>query len=171
MCVEIRIRAGQHQTPGRSLQTLGTLKTGTKVEQLSSPWMRCFVGHDPLPVLEKVKCPVLALNGALDNQVLSSENLPVIATAFSGPRANLLTTREFPKVNHLFQHCQTGFVNEYGLIEETFAPEILGLMSQWVLDPQSLTSVGPTPKGASRHLIKPFGNLRKTLLTGRQKTR
>lgn len=144
---------------------------GPLVEQLSSPWMRCFVGHDPLPVLEKVKCQVLALNGALDTQVISSENLPVIATAFSGPRANLLTSREFPKVNHLFQHCQTGFVNEYGLIEETFAPEILGLMSQWVLDHQSLTLVGPTPKGASRHLLKPLGNLRKALLPGRQKNR
>ena len=70
---------------------------------------------------------------------------------------------------HLFRNAH--LVNEYGLIEETFAPEILGLMSQWVLDHHSLTLVGPTPKGASRHLLKPFGNLRKTLLTGRQKNR
>ncbi len=141
------------------------------VKQLSSPWMRCFLGHDPLPVLEKVRCPVLALNGALDTQVISSENLPVIGTAFSGPRANLLVSQEFPKLNHLFQHCQTGLVNEYGLIEETFAPEILGLMSQWVLDPASLTPLGPTPKGTSRHLFKSLGNLRKALLPGRQKPR
>ncbi len=35
-------------------------------------------------------------------------------------------------VNHLFQHCTTGAVAEYRNIEETFAPETLELMIQWM---------------------------------------
>ena len=37
-------------------------------------------------------------------------------------------------LNHLFQHCATGSSNEYRDIEETFAPEVLDLMIEWISD-------------------------------------
>ena len=38
----------------------------------------------------------------------------------------------FPGLNHLFQHAQTGLIDEYGTIEETFAPEALEMMAEWI---------------------------------------
>lgn len=99
---------------------------------LRSPWMRYFLAHDPVPVLEKVKCPVLALNGTLDLQVPFEANLAGIAEALErGGNSDFLTTA-WPKLNHLFQHAETGLVTEYGKIEETFAPQVLEQMTDWI---------------------------------------
>ena len=40
--------------------------------------------------------------------------------------------RAFEGLNHLFQHCETGEVKEYGQIEETFSPEVLDALSAWI---------------------------------------
>ncbi|HEX6203494.1 MAG TPA: alpha/beta hydrolase, partial [Thermoanaerobaculia bacterium] len=41
--------------------------------------------------------------------------------------------RILPGLNHLFQHSATGAVSEYGEIEETFAPEALEIVSDWIV--------------------------------------
>ena len=41
-------------------------------------WLTWFMGYDPTEAISKIKCPVMALNGTLDLQALSSDNLPVI---------------------------------------------------------------------------------------------
>ncbi len=40
------------------------------VTETQEPWFRTFVKLDPRDYLRKVSCPVLALNGELDLQVL-----------------------------------------------------------------------------------------------------
>lgn len=98
-------------------------------QQLSLPWMRHFVSHtDPRRTLPKVKCPMLALNGEKDCQVLPI-NLGAIGRLTRG-RAD---TQCLPDLNHLFQHCATGLPTEYPLIDETFAPEALQLITEWIL--------------------------------------
>jgi len=100
---------------------------------ISSPWFRFFLAYDPVPALQKIKCPVLALNGDKDLQVSSKENLPTIQKALEeGGNADFQIT-ELPGLNHLFQHCQSGSPTEYGAIEETMAPEALSNISKWVL--------------------------------------
>jgi hypothetical protein len=37
-----------------------------------------------------------------------------------------------PDLNHLFQHAKTGSPKEYSQIEETFAPEALKVMGDWI---------------------------------------
>jgi len=49
-----------------------------QVDQVTSPWMQFFIRYNPAPTLEKVKCPVLALNGEKDLQVPPKENLEAI---------------------------------------------------------------------------------------------
>jgi len=34
-------------------------------------------------------------------------------------------------LNHLFQHCKTGQLTEYGEIEETISPEVLKIIIEW----------------------------------------
>ena len=100
--------------------------------QLANPWMVAFIRHDPATVLRKVNCPVLALNGELDLQVPSKANLDAIAKALKVAENADYTTRAFPGLNHLFQHCETGLITEYGEIEETFSVEVLEVMSAWI---------------------------------------
>ena len=96
-------------------------------------WYRYFIMFDPTPVLKNVKVPVLALNGELDLQVPAKENLDLIAAGLKAGGNADVTTKAFPKLNHLFQTSQTGLISEYGKIEETMSPEVLKTVSDWIL--------------------------------------
>jgi len=103
-----------------------------QVNQLTSPWMSNFIKYDPSLVLEKVSCPVLAINGEKDLQVPPSVNLEAIETALEKGGNQQVTTKELANLNHLFQTCETGSPNEYAQIEETFSPVALKVISTWV---------------------------------------
>ena len=96
--------------------------------QMQHPWMRTFLSLDNSIYLSKLRCPLLAINGEKDCQV-PPINLDAISKATQG-RAE---THLMPGLNHLMQHCTTGTPNEYMLIEETMAPEVLELVAQWIL--------------------------------------
>lgn len=97
--------------------------------QMQAAWMRRFIELDPADYLKKVRCPVLAMNGGKDLQVSAEENLAAINKSV---KSELLTERRFEGLNHLFQHCDKGLPSEYMLIEETFAPEALEAMAEWI---------------------------------------
>lgn len=101
-------------------------------QQVTSPWFRTFLTLDPRDYLIKTRCPVLAMNGELDIQVLPAQNLPAIAQALEAGGNEDVTIREFAGLNHLFQPAQTGLIAEYGQIETTFSPEALEFMAQWI---------------------------------------
>lgn len=107
------------------------IKTG--VDQLTSPWMSFFITYDPAPTLGKVKCPVLAINGSKDLQVPPKENLSAIKMALQNGGNMDVTTQEIPRLNHMFQECETGTPLEYSRIEQTFAPVALNEISSWIL--------------------------------------
>jgi pimeloyl-ACP methyl ester carboxylesterase len=95
-------------------------------------WMRYFVMFDPAPLLSNITCPVLALNGEKDCQVLAEKNIKAIEEGLIKAGNAHTKSMIIPGVNHLFQHCETGLVNEYGIIEETFDPNTLELISGWI---------------------------------------
>lgn len=98
-----------------------------------SPWFRYFLTYDPRPALRKVKCPTLALNGEKDLQVDPKQNLPAIEAALKEGGNSDFELRELAGLNHLFQHCQTGSPTEYSKIDETFSPEALEIIGDWIL--------------------------------------
>lgn len=102
-----------------------------KMKEISSPWYKFFLGHDPRPVLAQLTCPILAINGSLDLQVPCQPNLDAIRKATKGNKD--VTTTELKGLNHLFQPTKTGLPSEYGVIEETFAPAALDAISSWLL--------------------------------------
>lgn len=104
----------------------------SQAAMLSSTWFRFFLKHKPQDYLEKVTCPVLAINGALDLQVPASENLEGIKNSLAKAGNENVTIKELPRLNHLFQTAETGAPSEYGQIDETFNPEALSLISDWV---------------------------------------
>jgi hypothetical protein len=103
-----------------------------QVKGIMSPEMRSFTFFDPAEALRKVKCPVLALNGSRDLQVPPSQNLPAIKAALQAGGNKDFQTVEIPGLNHLFQTCQNCTVGEYGTLEETFSPEALDMIGNWI---------------------------------------
>lgn len=101
-----------------------------QVAQLNSPWLNYFLDYDPIPDIQGTRCPVFAINGDKDVQVVSSLNLKGIEKALSKNKKNLL--KEYPGLNHLFQHCTTGLPTEYAGIEETISEEVLGDIATWI---------------------------------------
>ncbi|WP_373396786.1 hypothetical protein V8V91_19010 [Algoriphagus halophilus] len=103
-----------------------------QVNQMTSPWMQYFIQYDPSPTLEKVTCPVLAINGSKDLQVAPKENLEAIKSALERGGNNQVTTVEIPELNHLFQESTTGMPSEYASIEQTFSPIAMEEILQWI---------------------------------------
>jgi fermentation-respiration switch protein FrsA (DUF1100 family) len=107
---------------------------GSQLEQLTSPWMKFLLSYEPIPVLEQLKCAILVLNGEKDLQVPAAQNLPVIEAALKNSGHKEFKIMELPGLNHLFQTCETGSPAEYAVITETFSPNALDAISDWLLE-------------------------------------
>jgi hypothetical protein len=94
--------------------------------------MRYFALYDPAPALAKVRCPVLAITGELDLQVLPAQNLPAIGAALKQGGNTDHTVLELPGLNHLLQPAKTGLPAEYVQIETTMAPAALDMITAWI---------------------------------------
>jgi pimeloyl-ACP methyl ester carboxylesterase len=105
-----------------------------RMKQIDTPWFRYFIGYDPANTLEKVKTPTLVLFGEKDLQVLPSDNLNPLKSAFSRAGNTRVRVEVLPGLNHLMQTAGTGSPTEYGRIEETMSPTALRLMSNWILE-------------------------------------
>ncbi len=100
------------------------------MQQMKSPYMQYFLALDTRHMLRNIDCPVLALNGTKDSQVFCKNNLDALN---KGLPSNVLNkTVALDGLNHLFQHCKTGSLNEYATIEETISPEVLEIIIQWL---------------------------------------
>lgn len=92
-----------------------------------NPWYGSFLACDPAPYIRKIACPAMILNGGSDTQVDPVLNLGIVRECLPGG-----FIKEYPGLNHLFQHCSTGEAAEYGQIEETFSEEVIADMINWI---------------------------------------
>lgn len=93
----------------------------------NSPYFGKLLMLDARGGMNKIKCPVLAVNGSLDTQVNAGKNLSAIRDGI--PHAK---TYELAGLNHMLQHARTGEINEYAEIKETISPEVLQLISNFI---------------------------------------
>lgn len=117
-----------------ALDTLNESFWELQIKQILTPWINYFISYDPIPALKKVKCPTLALNGSKDVQVLADENLSAIEKALHEGGNTNYTIKKLENLNHLFQNCETGLPDEYGEIEETFSPDALKIIGDWITE-------------------------------------
>ncbi len=103
-----------------------------QLAQISNPWMLFFLRHDPSKDWQRVKCPVLALNGKNDLQVPAGINLGAIRDAVMSGGNEDITTILLPGLNHLFQECESGSPSNYGTISQTFSPQALEIIEKWI---------------------------------------
>lgn len=104
-------------------QVLQSLKM---TQSTRAPWFDAFLMLNPREYIEKVKCPVLAVNGEKDRQVYP-DNLTVISEL--APQAKTIL---MPDLNHLMQHAVTGEMTEYDEIRETISPEVLDVIATFI---------------------------------------
>lgn len=116
------------------LAEIGLVETGVKQlgKALYAPWFRSFLRIDPKKYLKRLRCPLLALNGGEDIQVAGPENLERISQLLLQKEKYPTAVVLLPRLNHLFQHCESCTIAEYQLLEETFAPEVLKAMQEWL---------------------------------------
>lgn len=105
-----------------------------QIDRFSSPYWQFILRYNPATSLEKVTCPVLALNGEKDLQVPPHENLAAISNALKKGNNENVRIKELPNLNHFFQDCQTGSPTEYAAIEQTFSPTALIEISSWIME-------------------------------------
>lgn len=130
------IEASIEELPAEVRSALAARSTPEAIEaqvrSVNTPWFRFFLDHDPRPVLEDVRIPVLALLGSLDLQVPAEDNAREIEAALHRGGNPDATVRILPGLNHLFQTAETGAPTEYEQIEETMSPVALEAVSGWI---------------------------------------
>lgn len=100
------------------------------VASSDNDWFTYFLCYDPSEDIKKITCPVFALNGTLDMQVIAEDNLSVIRENL--PENVLSIVKEYDSLNHLFQNCTIQNCLLYGAIEETISEEVLNDISTWI---------------------------------------
>ena len=93
-------------------------------------WMTYFLNYQPSKYLQYVRCPILALNGSKDIQVVPDN----LASIKEHATQSEVTTVELPDHNHLFQRCITGNVKEYAIISHTLDKALLDEITSWLVD-------------------------------------
>ena len=93
---------------------------------------RSFLSSNPALYLQVINCPVFAINGKLDSQVLAEKNLDAIKNALVKGGNTSFDTKVYDNLNHLFQESVTGFASEYAKIEQTISPEVLSDITDWL---------------------------------------
>jgi fermentation-respiration switch protein FrsA (DUF1100 family) len=121
------------EAPDKYIQELGYSKEifEAQLPQINSPWFRFFLRHDPGAMLRQVDCPILALFGGKDLQVVAEPNafeMELVIARDDG----FNQVKVFHSKNHLFQNAKTGSINEYGRIEETISEDVLEFMLEWM---------------------------------------
>jgi len=127
--IQTSLAATGEKLPEGGLDTL----LETALQEMKGAWLQYFLFYDPAPVLARVGCPVLALNGTKDVQVSSTQNLPVIEQTILDAGGDI-TIMELEGLNHLFQQATSGAVSEYVQIETTFDTNALMAMGDWLLE-------------------------------------
>lgn len=94
-------------------------------------WMNYFLNARPASYLQKVHCPVLAINGEKDANVAAGPNLAAIDAALKQSRNRHFTVASLPNLNHLFQTCNSP-QDSYYTLPETFSPAALAVIGNWL---------------------------------------
>ena len=104
----------------------------TIVDQITGYEFVSLIKSEPSKYLEQIKCPVLAINGSKDFQILPEENLLAIKNSIEKNGNKKVKVVELENLNHLFQESETGMLSEYSEIEQTISPVALELITTWI---------------------------------------
>lgn len=96
----------------------------------TNPWMFNMFKVIPSTELVHLRIPILVLQGKLDQQISYTQSEDVVKMLQTVGRN--IQIELFENHNHLLQHCKTGNVNEYFDNQESFSPEVLEEIRNWL---------------------------------------
>lgn len=113
---------------------LGKIKTLLALAKLISKfgykhYINLIIDYDPVPILPKITCPVLALFGEKDVLCPPPSSIQNIKKHLGSTD---ITYKVFPSANHLFWKCSTGSTREFSNLEKKFVPEFLPAVTDWL---------------------------------------
>ena len=108
--------------------TIDHIRNNPRIQQI--PWYQFFINYNPKADIAKITCPVMAINGEKDVQVMSAMCLDALRRVLPANGHHLI--KSYPGLNHLFQHCETGMPDEYEGIEETISEEVINDIISWL---------------------------------------
>lgn len=97
-----------------------------------SPWFFEFLKFSSGPYIEKIKIPVFAAYAEKDIQVNAKINGDALRELIDENKSRF-DIISYPGLNHLFQQAETGALAEYALIGETFDPQVLQDIVDWIV--------------------------------------
>jgi dipeptidyl aminopeptidase/acylaminoacyl peptidase len=98
------------------------------------PWLGFFAAHDPLPVVRKLRLPVLIVQGATDRQV-TADQAEVLARELRAAGNRDVAVHVLPEVNHLFLRDPVGNVQGYAALpSRTVVPQLLQILGDWITE-------------------------------------
>lgn len=103
-----------------------------ETETVLKPWNRYFYNYNPAKEFEKLRIPVLSINGNKDQQVAAGINQTAIRNALIRGKNENFKVMELENLNHLFQECETGSMDEYKELEQTISPAVLEEITNWI---------------------------------------
>jgi len=114
-------------------KSLATLKEQFDSTSGKLPWMKFFLTYDPSATAQKVKVPVLIMQGATDQQV-TPEQAPLLEQAFKRGGNKDVTLKVFKDRNHLFLQDPSGFPGGYVKLKDGRVDnEVMGTLADWLV--------------------------------------
>ncbi len=121
----------KQQRPGK-LSKADKAAIKQQINTLVDPWFRYFIRFNPLPLLHQLDVPLYAVNGSKDVQVTANENLRSIMDNIDYQKTPQSRVQQYVGLNHLFQSASTGLPQEYGELRETFSPQVMADLIDWI---------------------------------------
>jgi pimeloyl-ACP methyl ester carboxylesterase len=114
-------------------------QVAAQLPALRSDWFRSLLQADPLADWARVEAPVLGVFGGKDVQVIAGPESEALEAAL-GDREARSRVEVLADANHLFQSATTGGLEEYPTLEQTFTPELLPLVTDWIREVTGLAA-------------------------------
>lgn len=108
------------------------LQATSQLPTLRSPWFQSILRADPSLDWAKVTVPVLAVFGDLDVQVIAEPEAAALEAALEAAGNDRGQVIRLPDANHLFQSAVTGGLDEYSVLDQTFTPDLLPRVDDWL---------------------------------------
>lgn len=100
---------------------------------VDTPWYRSLLQFDPAVAMQRVRQPILIVQGELDTQVPPHHGERLAELARARRNAAPVELTQLPGVNHLLVPAETGHVSEYGSLEgKAISPEVATTIARWL---------------------------------------
>jgi pimeloyl-ACP methyl ester carboxylesterase/thiol-disulfide isomerase/thioredoxin len=102
------------------------------VRQATGKWYRYHIRFDAAQYITKIHVPILSIYGEKDIMLNARNNTQNWEKYTAAAHNKNVTTKIFPGLNHLLQHCKTCTTTEYAQLTETIDAAVLEEISAWL---------------------------------------